>query len=124
MTKLLSSLALALLASTAVAVPVMAEDSFGSFDSSYQLLRLKDAGVTATAVDENNSDTMRVTVANADGSKSTVLYEIDLLQPVGGSYDNEATGSIKRAGSAVVQHSAPAASLDSLTHDPAEVSND
>ena len=44
MTKLLSSLALAFLASTAVAVPAMAEsDSFDSFDSSYQLLRLRDA---------------------------------------------------------------------------------
>ena len=73
MTKLLPSLALAFIASAAVAVPAIAEDSFGSFDSSYQLLRLKDAGVTATAVTENDSDTMRVTVANADGSKSNVL---------------------------------------------------
>ena len=121
MTKLLSSLALAFLASTAVAVPAMAEsDSFDSFDSSYQLIRLRDAGVNATAVNENNSDTMTVTVANTDGSKSTVLYSIDLLQPVGGSYDNEATGSIGRAN---VQRSAPVVSLDSLTHDPDEVAN-
>jgi len=122
MTKLLSSLALALLASTAVAVPAMAEsDSFDSFDSSYQLIRLRDAGVNATAVNENNSDTMTVTVANTDGSKSTVLYNIDLLQPVGGSYDNEATGSI--GARANVQRSAPVVSLDSLTHDPDAVAN-
>ena len=124
MTKLLFSLALAFLASTAVAVPAMAEsDSFDSFDSSYQLIRLRDAGVNATAVNENNSDTMTVTVANADGSKSNVLYNIDLLQPVGGSYDNEATGSIKRAGSVNVERSAPVVSLDSLTHDPDAVAN-
>jgi hypothetical protein len=118
MTKLLPFLALALLATTGLALPAVAEsDSMDSFDSSYQLIRLRDAGVNAVSASEDTSDTMRVTIANGDGGKATVLYDIDSLQPVRGSYDNEATGSISRAGSVNVQHSAPVVSLESLTHD-------
>lgn len=115
MTKLLPSLALVLVASTGLALPALAEsDSFDSFDSSYQLLRLRDAGVNAVAAYEDTSNTMRVTLA---GSNASVIYDIDSLQPLRGSQD-EVTGSISRAGSVAVQHSAPAYSLDSLTHDP------
>jgi hypothetical protein len=121
MTKLLPSLALALVASVGVAVPAFAEsDSFDSFDASYQLLRLKDAGVNAIAASEDTSDTMRVTL---EGSNATVLYDIDSLTPLRNGQD-EVTGSIRPAGSAKVQYSAPAVSLDSLTHDPDAVSND
>jgi hypothetical protein len=114
MTKLLPSLALALVASVGVAAPAFAEsDSFNSFDSSYQLLRLKDAGVNAVAASEDTSGTMRVTLAGGDGS---VIYDIDSLTPVRGAGE-EVTGSIRPAGSAIVQHSAPVVSLESLTHD-------
>ena len=124
MTKLLPSLALALVASVGLALPAAAEsDSFDSFDSSYQLIRLRDAGVKAVAASEDSSNTMRVTIEQGDGSKTTALYDIDSLQPLRGSQD-EVTGSISRAGSVNVQHSAPVVSLESLTHDPAEVSND
>ena len=59
MTKLLPSLALVLVASAGLALPAVAEsDSFDSFDSSYQLIRLRDAGVNAVAAAENTSDTM------------------------------------------------------------------
>jgi hypothetical protein len=118
MTKLLPSLALALLATTGLALPAVAEsDSMDSFDSSYQLIRLRDAGVNAVSASEDTSDTMRVTIAQDDGSKATVLFDIDSLQPLRGSYDDEVTGSIGRAGSVDVQHSAPVVSLESLTHD-------
>lgn len=114
MTKLLPSLALVLVASAGLAFPAAAEsDSFDSFDSSYQLIRLRDAGVNAIAASENTSDTMRVTIAQDDGSQATVLYSIDSLKPVRNSgYDYEATGSVN----APVTRSAPAVSLDSLTH--------
>lgn len=117
MTKLLPSLALVLVASAGLALPAVAEsDSFDSFDSSYQLLRLRDAGVNAIAASENTSDTMQVTIAQDDGSRATVIYNIDSLKPVrSGSYDYEATGSI---GAPTVHRSAPAVSLESLTHDP------
>ena len=116
MTKLLPSLALVLVASAGLAVPAMAEsDSFDSFDSSYQLLRLRDAGVNAISASENTSDTMQVTVAGDNGGQATVIYDIDSLKPVrAGSYDYEATGSV----APVVKRSAPAVSLESLTHDP------
>ena len=117
MTKLLPSLALVLVASAGLALPAVAEsDSFDSFDSSYQLLRLRDAGVNAVSASENTSDTMQVTIAQDDGSRATVIYNIDSLKPVrAGSYDYEATGSISAP---TVQRSAPAVSLESLTHDP------
>lgn len=117
MTKLLPSLALALIASVGLALPAAAEsDSFDSFDSSYQLIRLRDAGVNAVTASEDTSSTMRVTIDQGDGSKITALYDIDSLQPLRGSQD-EVTGSISRAGSVNVQHSAPVVSLESLTHD-------
>lgn len=117
MTKLLPSLALALIASVGLALPAAAEsDSFDSFDSSYQLIRLHDAGVNAVTASEDTSSTMRVTIDQGDGSKITALYDIDSLQPLRGSQD-EVTGSISRAGSVNVQHSAPVVSLESLTHD-------
>ena len=113
MTKLLPSLALALLASTGLALPALAESSsFDSFDSSYQLLRLKDAGVNAVSASEDTTGTMRVTLS---GSNASVIYDIDSLTPVRGAGD-EVTGSIRQAGSAKVQYSAPAVSLDSLTY--------
>jgi hypothetical protein len=117
MTKLLPSLALVLVASAGLALPAVAEsDSFDSFDSSYQLLRLRDAGVNAVSASENTSGTMQVTIAQDDGSRATVIYNIDSLKPVRtGGYDYEATGSISAP---VVKRSAPVVSLDSLTHDP------
>ena len=116
MTKLLPSFALVLVASAGLALPALAEsDSLDSFDSSYQLLRLRDAGVNAVSASENTSGTMQVTIAQDDGSRATVIYNIDSLKPVrAGSYDYEATGSV----SPVVTRSTPAVSLESLTHDP------
>lgn len=119
MTKLLPSLALALVASVGVALPALAEsDSFDSFNSSYQLIRLHDAGVNAVSATEDTSGRMNVTIAEADGSKSTILYDIDSLTPIR-SYD-EVTGSI-RADRSNVRYSAPVVSLDSLTHNPDNV---
>ena len=115
MTKLLPSLALVLVASTGLALPAIAEDSFGSFDPSYQVLRLRDAGVNAVAGSENTSDTMRVTIAQGDGNQTWVLYDIDSLKPVGGSYDNEATGSIGKA--TVHYDRAPAGVPESLNYE-------
>ena len=104
MTKLLPSLALALVASVGVALPALAEsDSFDSFNSSYQLIRLHDAGVNAVSATEDTSGRMNVTIAEADGSKSTVLYDIDSLSPVRGF--DEVTGSIRAK--APVVRSAP-----------------
>lgn len=114
MTKLLPSLALVLLASTGLALPAVAEsDSFNSFNESYQLIRLRDAGVSATAAYENTSGTMRVTLK---GSNASVIYDIDSLQPLNGAGGEEVTGSIKAARPAV-QHSAPVVSTDSLLYE-------
>jgi hypothetical protein len=124
MTKLLPSLALALVTSVGLALPAAAEsDSFDSFNADYQLLRLRDAGVNAVAASENTSNTMTVTIAQGDGSKTTAIYDIDLLQPVRGGQD-EVTGSIRAAGSVNVERSAPALSFDSLTHDDSNVDNE
>jgi hypothetical protein len=115
MTKLLPSLALALITSVGLALPAAAEsESFDSFNAGYQLIRLRDAGVNAVAASENTSDTMRVTIAQGDGSQTSVLYSIDSLRPVRSGVDYEATGSI---GAVNVQRSAPVVSLESLTHD-------
>lgn len=114
MTKLLPSLALVLLASAGAAAPALAAD-FGSFDPDFQLTRLHDQGINAVDVAEDSADVLRATVKLADGGTTFEYYDIATLNPIRTSQSgSEVTGSI---GKAPVQHSAPAMSLNSLTHD-------
>ena len=122
MTKLLPSLALALVASVGVgaAAPAFAAPqsltsgaTFGGFDESYELTRLNDQGVNAVDVSEDGNR-LRATVKLDDGSTAFEYYDADTLQKIGGS-TSEVTGSIRRAGNATVQHSKPSVSVDSLT---------
>lgn len=107
MTKLLPSLALALALSAGVAAPALASDSFDSFDPSYQLQRLQDAGINAVDVAEDTSSTMRVTVRLDDGSQVFQFYNQDNLQQIG-----QAGGDANRVLSKLdVQRSAPAAGV-------------
>lgn len=115
MTKLLPSLALVLLASAGVAAPAMATD-FGSFDAGYELARLQDQGINAVDVAEAPGDQLRATVRLSDGSTAFEFYDAATLNRIASSQaGSEVTGSIRPAGSATVQHSAPTVSLDSLT---------
>lgn len=116
MTKLLPSLALVLLASAGVAAPAFADDDFSSFDAGYQLTRLHDQGVNAIDVSEAPGDQLRATVKLSDGSTAFEFYDAATLNLIGSSQaGSEVTGSIRPAGKATVQHSAPAVKLNSST---------
>jgi hypothetical protein len=105
MTKLLPSLAIALALTAGVAAPALANDSFDSFDASYQLQRLNDAGINAVDVAEDTSSTMRANIKLDDGSQVFQYYNQDNLQPIG-----QAGGAATRVLTKLdVQRSAPTA---------------
>lgn len=86
--------------------------SYESFDSSYQLQRLRDAGINAVAVAEDTADTMRATVVLDNGQQAFAFYDQDTLNQIG----------VKHEGARVltkldVRQSAPVFSVNSLTHD-------
>ncbi len=103
--------ALALVAGAAA--PVLASDNFGSFDEAYQLQRLQDVGVNATAVAEDTSSTMRATVKLDDGSTAFAYYTIDNLQQI----NTSGAAPTKVLTKLDVSRAAPVQSLDSLTRD-------
>jgi len=89
------------------------------FDASFQLQRLRDAGVDAVAVADDGDNRLRVTVRLADGSEDFVVYDEDSLRPL----DDEVTGSIRRSRPAIGYPAAPD-TLQSLTHDESNTDNE
>jgi hypothetical protein len=113
MNKLFSTLAFALVASASLAGPGMAQSTTNDsdsddFDASFQLQRLRDAGIAAVAVTDGGDNLLRVTVSQADGGQGFVLYDEDTLELL----DDEATGSIQARRPAIVDRPP-----ESLTHD-------
>ncbi|WP_395813001.1 hypothetical protein [Devosia sp.] len=103
--------ALALVAGAAA--PVLASDTFGSFDAAQQLQRLHDVGVNATDVAEDTSTTMRATVKLEDGSTTFAYYNVDNLQQI----NTSGAAATKVLSKLDVSRTAPIQSLDSLTRD-------
>lgn len=112
MNKLITSAFVAFALTAGIAAPAFASD-FGSFDASYQLQRLQDAGINAVDAAEDTSSTMRVTVKLDDGSQVFAFYNQDDLQQIG-----QSGGAATRVLSNLdVSRTAPVVSLNSLTHD-------
>ena len=118
MTKLIPAALLAVALVAGAAAPSMAASltasntSYESFDSAYQLQRLRDAGINAVAVAEDTADTMRATVVLDNGEQAFAFYDQDSLNQLG----------VKQDGARVlskldVREAAPAWSVNSLTHD-------
>jgi pyruvate dehydrogenase complex dehydrogenase (E1) component len=103
--------ALALVAGAAA--PVLASDTFGSFDAARQLQRLHEVGVNATDVAEDTSSTMRATVKLDDGSTAFAYFDVDSLQQV----NKSGAAATKVLSKLDVSRTAPVQSLDSLTRD-------
>lgn len=118
MTKLIPAALLAVALVAGVAAPSMAASltasntSYESFDSSYQLQRLRDAGINAVAVAEDTADTMRATVVLDNGERTFAFYDQDSLNQLGVKHDGARVLS-----KLDVRKSAPAWSVNSLTHD-------
>lgn len=119
MKKLFPTLALAAVVSAGLAMPAMAQmetddTTSDDFDASFQLQRLRDAGVDALAVADAGDNLLRVTVRLDDGGQAFVYYDEDTLEP------DEATGSIlpNRPEPRIPM------SLESLTHDSSNVDNE
>ena len=69
----------ALLASTAVAAPVLAADSYG-FDASYYLTQLRYDGINAVDVDDYSGNRLRALVVLDDGSQVVQFFDKDTFQ--------------------------------------------
>ena len=113
MTNLLKTAFVALALSAGAAAPVLASDSFDSFDAGYQLQRLHDVGVNAVDVAEDTSSTMRATIKLDDGSTAYAYYNVDSLQQI----NKTGAAATQVLSKLDVSRTAPATSLDSLTRD-------
>ena len=118
MTKLIPAALLAVALVAGAAAPSMAASltasntSYESFDSAYQLQRLRDAGINAVAVAEDTADTMRATVVLDNGEQAFAFYDQDSLNQLGVKQDGARVLTKLDVGQA-----APAWSVNSLTHD-------
>lgn len=124
MTKLLPSLAIALALSAGIAAPVMAaSDSLTSGDSSFNseliLQSLRDKGVNTVDVAQQFSGRVKATVLLDNGQEAIQYFDQDSLQQIGGTAGDASRVLTKLD----VQRTAPVVSLDSLTHDSANVAD-
>ena len=124
MTKLLPSIAIALALSAGVVAPVMAaSESLTSSDSSFNseiiLQSIRDKGVNVVNVAEDFSGRVKATVRLDNGQEAIQYFDQDSLQQIGGAA-GEATRVLTRLD---VQRTTPVVSLDSLTHDDANVAD-
>jgi len=124
MNKLLPSLAIALALTAGVAAPVLAAPSSltggdSSFNGDLVLQGLRDKGVNAVEVTQDWDGRVKAIVQLDNGSVATEYYDEDTLQRVG--QGGQASRVLTKLD---VQRGAPVVSLDSLTHDDGNVSND